>query len=176
MRPKAGWISRNGCTSGLFYLHNPKKSARPQWAEGERILNMKKITIKNYDGKQETIEVSEEFAKTYAEMEKEEKNNNRRETRRHVSLNNKVKGCDFEYIDIIEDRSIDVEEAFIKKEERSQLHEAIKNLLPQQQKLIYQVFYEERSIKSLAEEYGVSSPAISNRLKKIYARLKNKLA
>lgn len=44
-------------------------------------------TIRIYDGRNYTdVEVTEEFAAQYEQLEKDEKNVNRKETRRHQSL------------------------------------------------------------------------------------------
>ena len=139
---------------------------------------MTKIKFLDRQGNEVSVEVNDEFAAVYVELDRQDKNNERKETRRHVSLNKKVKNQDFEdiveHIDLLEDKRSNIEENYIQREEIATLRDGIKSLLPEQQKLLNQVFYEERSIKSLAEEYGVSSPAIINRLNKIYAQLRKK--
>ena len=47
---------------------------------------MKKIIYQFADGTKNEVEVSDEFYAQYQEMEKEEKNKNRAETRRHIAL------------------------------------------------------------------------------------------
>lgn len=137
-----------------------------------------KIYIKDSENKEVSVEVNDEFAAVYVELDRQDKNNERKETRRHVSLNKTVKNHDsediVEHIDLLEDKRSNIEENYIQREEIATLRDGIKSLLPEQRRLIEQVFYEERSIKSLAEEYGVSSPAIINRLNKIYAQLRKK--
>jgi len=139
---------------------------------------MTKIKFLDRQGNEVSVEVNDEFAAVYVELDRQDKNNERKETRRHVSLNKKVKNQDFEdiveHIDLLEDKRSNIEENYIQREEIATLRDGIKSLLPEQRRLIKQVFYEERSIKSLAEEYGVSSPAIINRLNKIYAQLRKK--
>ena len=139
---------------------------------------MTKIKFLDRQGNEVSVEVNDEFAAVYVELDRQDKNNERKETRRHVSLNKKVKNQDFEdiveHIDLLEDKRSNIEENYIQREEIATLRDGIKSLLPEQRRLIEQVFYEERSIKSLAEEYGVSSPAIINRLNKIYAQLRKK--
>lgn len=139
---------------------------------------MTKIKFLDRQGNEVSVEVNDEFAAVYVELDRQDKNNERKETRRHVSLNKTVKNHDFEdiveHIDLLEDKRSNIEENYIQREEIATLHDGIKSLLPEQRRLIEQVFYEERSIKSLAEEYGVSSPAIINRLNKIYAQLRKK--
>ena len=139
---------------------------------------MTKIKFLDRQGNEVSVEVNDEFAAVYVELDRQDKNNERKETRRHVSLNKTVKNHDsediVEHIDLLEDKRSNIEENYIQREEIATLRDGIKSLLPEQRRLIEQVFYEERSIKSLAEEYGVSSPAIINRLNKIYAQLRKK--
>jgi len=139
---------------------------------------MTKIKFLDRQGNEVSVEVNDEFAAVYVELDRQDKNNERKETRRHVSLNKTVKNHDsediVEHIDLLEDKRSNIEENYIQREEIATLRDGIKSLLPEQRRLIKQVFYEERSIKSLAEEYGVSSPAIINRLNKIYAQLRKK--
>lgn len=53
------------------------------------------------------------------------------------------------------------------------LRAAIHSLQPQQQELVQKIYFEERTIASIAAEDGVNEAAIRNRLHKIYKRLKN---
>lgn len=66
----------------------------------------------------------------------------------------------------------DVIENYIKKEEIKALYKAISKLSYMQQKLIYQVFFENRSIKSLAKEYSIEGKIIKKSLNKIYLQLR----
>jgi RNA polymerase sigma factor (sigma-70 family) len=70
------------------------------------------------------------------------------------------------------DESADAEEDVIKQDRNTALHKAIKQLEPQQQWLVEQVYFLERTQTSIAVELGVSNQAITSRLKKIYEKLK----
>lgn len=94
----------------------------------------------------------------------------RKETRRHQSLENSMEnGFD------IADKSVDVEGEAIKRCEAERLRKAIEQLEPQQRWLIKQVYFKERSQVEIAKELGVGESAIRSRLKKIIEKLKKYL-
>ncbi len=82
----------------------------------------------------------------------------RRETRRHQSL------------DLSTDNGFDIADDYCLEDEvindlgKKRLREAIQNLLPSQRKLIRMVFWEWKEQKELAREQGVDPTAIRNRL------------
>lgn len=90
----------------------------------------------------------------------------RRETRRHQSL------------DLSTDNGFDIADDYCLEDEvindlgKKRLREAIQNLLPSQRKLIRMVFWEWKEQKELAREQGVDPTAIRNRLNKIYKKIK----
>ena len=116
------------------------------------------------------IEVNDDCANAYKEMVKKQENRNRAETRRHQSLELSIKGG-YQF----GDESADIEEQYIKKEEKKALHKAIQQLLPQQQELIRKIYFENKSVVEIAKDEGVSHQAISDRLKKIITSLKKNL-
>lgn len=116
------------------------------------------------------IEVNNDCANVYKEMVKKQENRNRAETRRHQSLELSIKGG-YQF----RDETADIEEQYIKKEEKKALHRAIKQLLPQQQELIRKIYFENKGVVEIAKEEGVSHQAISDRLKKIITSLKKNL-
>ena len=92
----------------------------------------------------------------------------RKETRRHQSLEETVeKKCD------ITDDSVEVGEAVLHCIDLKVLRRAMKTLEPQQKWLLKQVFVIGKSKSQIAYELGVGKSAISNRLHKIYNKLKN---
>ena len=93
-------------------------------------------------------------------------NSNQRETRRHVSIN----ALDPEDKHLSD--GSDILQELIKHEGYEELHEAISKLQPQQQELLYQIFWEGIKQKDIAARDGVSDRAITGRMKKIYAALK----
>ncbi|MBU3091646.1 sigma-70 family RNA polymerase sigma factor [Clostridium sp. CF011] len=114
------------------------------------------------------IEVSKDIAEIAIEIGRETYNNERRETRRHNSLEKKKeRGFQFE------DKSVAVDIIVEKKETSKALHNALEKLLPQQKVLVQKMFFQDISITQIARAEGVNEAAIRNRLKKIYKKLKN---
>lgn len=73
--------------------------------------------------------------------------------------------------DIVDERQ-NVEEIVAREMTNERIRKAIEQLEPQQQWLIEQVYYNERTKVSIAEELGVSETAIRRRLGKIYEKIK----
>ena len=128
---------------------------------------MKKIIYQFADGTQNEVEVSDEFYAQYQEIEKEEKNKNRAETRRHISLS-QMQENGFE--PILQESSL--EEDLLKEEMKKELLEAISTLTPEQQDLVYKIFYENKSTSQVAKEMGALDSSISHKLERIYKKLK----
>lgn len=114
------------------------------------------------------VEVTEEFAAMYKELEKSELLTNRKETRRHQSLD---KSLDNGY-DIPDDR-VNIEATAILDDKIEKLYKAIEKLQPQQKWLIEQVFFLGRPKLEIAHELGVNKQAVSNRINRILTSLKN---
>lgn len=114
-----------------------------------------------------TIEISNEMGTVIIEMNHDERNTTRKETRRHVS---------FEAYDLSGDRlkSADgnPEDIVCHKEEIHALYRAISTLNENQKRLLYRVFWLEESQYDIAREEGVSRVAIHNRLQKIFKKMK----
>ena len=114
-----------------------------------------------------TIEISSDMGTVFAQMNHEERNITRKETRRHIS---------FEAYDLSGDRleSADgnPEDIVCHREEIYALYQAINTLNENQKKLIYRVFWLNESQYDIAREEGVSRTAIHNRLQRIFKKLK----
>ncbi len=125
-------------------------------------------TIRIHDGTAyEEIEVTEEFAAQYAEMEHREYLINRRETRRHQSLDKSMKhGFD------VPDPSENIYEKVERNEQIRQLYKAVALLLPEQQELLRKVYFEYIPQTEIAVSEGITKSAINKRLSRILARLK----
>ncbi len=91
----------------------------------------------------------------------------RRETRRHQSLEKSMEAG----FDVI-DESTDVEKEALGNIDKEKLCRAIKRLEPQQKWLIEQIFIVGKSKTQIAKELGIVKSAISNRLQRIYEQLK----
>lgn len=118
-------------------------------------------------GEKTEIEVSEEWGTILLELDNQENNSERKETRRHASLN----AMDYEG-DIFADESADIISILENKELLAKLQKMISSLQPQQKELVKKVFFEGKTGTEIANEEGVSKAAISIRLKKIYKKLK----
>lgn len=129
---------------------------------------MKTYTYKFADGTKSVVEVEDELYDLLIEMDKEEKYGNRRETRRHVSMETLTEmNVEPSYTD-----EYNFDEIFGGME-NEQLQEAISQLLPTQQDLLNRVFVERQTVSEIAASDGVAVCSISNRLARIYKKLKN---
>lgn len=128
-------------------------------------------TIKIYDGKAYVnIEVTEEFAVAYAEMEKQERLLERKETRRHQSLDKSLEhGFD------VADPSENTFEKIELSERNRQLYQAIEKLPPEQQQLLRKFYFEYIPQTEIAVAQSVTKKAINNRLARILKKLKKLL-
>lgn len=128
---------------------------------------MPKIRYIFADGHNEEIEVSESFAAEYAELEHKEKLTERKETRRHQSLDKSMEnGFD------VPDPSADIQSEVEKNEQNLRLHMAIARLSAAQRELLEEIYFNEVSQSEIAKREGVGKTAINNRLARILARLK----
>lgn len=125
------------------------------------------ITYEFVTGEKIEIEVNEDIANISIEIEKKIYKSERRETRRHNSIDS-MEEEGFQFEDINDDIEVKVEEA----ETTDEIKNAIKTLIPNQQDLIEKIFYKDIKIGDIAEYEGVTEAAIRNRLNKIYKKLK----
>ena len=100
------------------------------------------------------------------EINKPTFNNNQTETRRHTHIE------DVDPEDRHFDDGTDILSDYIKREGFEELYTALEQLEPQQRELVNKVFWEEMKQTEIAKEEGISNMAITNRFKKIYAKLK----
>lgn len=125
-----------------------------------------KIKYEFATGEISEIEVEDSLGELLVDMDRQEYNINHKETRRHVLLS---------AIDPA-DRFFSAEENLLQdlidEEDHERLMRAIKKLQPQQQELLYRVYWKGEKQKTIAAEDGVSERAITGRMKKIYAALK----
>lgn len=131
---------------------------------------MKKIVYKFADGTTSAIEVSDELYAFYMEMERADRLNERKETRRTQSLERSLdNGWD------IEDKDVDIVGGLEECETIDELYAAISKLNPEQKWLIHQVFFERIPQIRIAEQSGVTKEAINNRLTRILRKMKKLL-
>ncbi len=128
---------------------------------------MKTITYKFADGTTSKVEVSDEIYALCEEMEIEEKSSERRETRRHVSMESLV---EMNLEPTVTDEYF--KDEVFKDMESEGLQQAISQLLPSQITLLKRVFYEGESVTEIAKNDGIAVCSVSNRLARIYKKLK----
>jgi RNA polymerase sigma factor (sigma-70 family) len=128
-----------------------------------------KVRYEFVTGEFTEIEVDDSLGELLVDFDRQEYNNNHKETRRHVSLD----GMEYEGELFLSEA--DTEGVVERREELAQLLRAMEALSPAQRKLVWQVFFEKRKIVDIAREEGVSHVAIHDRLKRIYRKIKNNL-
>ena len=125
-----------------------------------------KITYKFADGETTEIEVSEEWGAFVLDMDRLDYNCNQRESRRHCSLEA------FNLDDAYFPSDVNVEDEVIRNENRENLEAAISQLLPEQRRLIREIYFEGIPAVEIARREGVYKSAISNRLNRALNSLK----
>lgn len=125
-----------------------------------------KITYEFVTGEISEVEVDERLGGMLLDLDRQQENNDQKETRRHFSLN----GMDYE--GELFASAEDTEGEAMRREDMARLYSAMEALSPSQRELVEKVYFEERKITDIAREEGVTEAAIRNRLKKIYSRLK----
>ena len=125
-----------------------------------------KITYEFVTGEVSEVEVDERLGGMLLDLDRQQYNNDQKETRRHFSLD----GMDYE--GELFASAQDTEGEAVRREDMARLYSAMEILSPAQRELVEKVYFEERKITDIAREEGVSEAAIRNRLKKIYSRLK----
>ena len=94
----------------------------------------------------------------------------RRETRRHQSLDLSLEnGHEF----VSEEPTPD--EKVVENEIYANLHNAISTLEPNKQKIVYLYFFENKTMEQIAEILNVQKPAISKQISRILEKLKKVL-
>lgn len=122
------------------------------------------------DGTQSTVNmenIGERWLAVINQMANDEDKGNRRETRRHVS------------IDYLVEKSVEpaVEDEYFSDDffgniENEELRAAISLLTDSQRKLLYKVFFEHRKQSEIAETEGKNKKAINNQYMRIIRKLK----
>lgn len=128
---------------------------------------MKRIKYE-INGKVIDIEVTDEFAAQYEQIEANEKRVNRKETCRHQSLDALVESG-FQ----IADPGSDIEANLIIQNNIDLLRRALAALTSDQKWLVEQVFYYGRKQSEIAAELGIDATSIRDRLRVIYKKIKN---
>ena len=126
-----------------------------------------KITYEFVTGEISEVEVDESLGGMLLDLDRQQENNDQKETRRHVSLD----GMDYE--GELFASAEDTERAVEHREDMARLYSAMEALSPSQRELVEKVYFEERKITDIAREEGVSHVAVRDRLERIYKKIKN---
>lgn len=146
-----------------------------------------KITYKSVTGEAYEVEVSNEWGEIILELDRKEYIINRKETRRHTSLNNydyiddqadsnpKLSRDAFEFRNRIYIESAEIMADLEKKYTNQQVRNAVDKLKPKQRELINAIYFQGVSVTDYAKKEGVVHSAISHRLRTAYKALKKLL-
>lgn len=130
-----------------------------------------KFTYEFNNGDIEEIEVDSEWRDVLVALDDEEKRNNRRETRRHTSLNNgHADGEWLAYDPMLDD--------LLSSEETSAcVHVAVELLKPRQRDLIYALYLSDKPLsqREYAERLGVAEDSVKQSAWRARAALKKLL-
>ena len=128
-----------------------------------------KIEYRFVTGEKAAIEINGDFEEIILELDKEEYNWNRKETRRHKSLSLSDKS--------IENMSLssDICDDVFKNIDKEKLHNAISRLKPNEQELLHKVYLDldKINITKYANSLGVKPTVLWKRLERIRKKLKN---
>lgn len=128
---------------------------------------MKKKVYKFADGTTSEVEISDELYAAMEKLDKAEKSNNRRETRRHVSLESLAEKSIEPPVKDKYDFTKDFQNI-----KNAELYEAMQNLNIEQKELLHKVFFERKRLKEIAKDEKVSRAAISMRLRTTLSQLR----
>ena len=128
-----------------------------------------KITYEFVTGEVSEVEVDERLGGMLLDLDRQQYNNDQKETRRHISLD----GMDYEGELFVsaEDTEREVEH----QEDMARLYSAMEALSPSQRELVKKVYFEEGTFASIAREEGVGESAIRDRMKRIHKKLEKNL-
>lgn len=122
------------------------------------------------NGETISIDVSNDWGEILIDLDRQEYNNDHKETRRHYSLEGKVyEGMDY----AVEDSGL--EALFAGPTDEECLRTAIQQLTPDQQEMVQAIYFENVSVNDYAARMGVTQSAISHRLQTVKKKLKKLL-
>lgn len=126
-----------------------------------------KIRYEFVNGEVSEIEVDEGLGELLVDFDRQQYNNDHKETRRHVSLD----GMDYEgeLFTSVED----TERELLRREDTARLMEAMEALSPSQRELLLKVYFEDQRIVDIARAEGVTKQSVHERLKRAIHKLKN---
>ena len=128
-----------------------------------------KIRYVFVNGEVSEIDVEEALGGLLLELDRQEANNTRAETRRHISLS------ELSYEGSLFDAGIDVPEEVWARISAEALREALQKLPAAQRELIVQVYFQGRRPAEIARTEGVSRQSVSERLQRALKKLQKYL-
>lgn len=146
-----------------------------------------KIRYTSVTGETQEIEVSEEWGEIILDLDRKEYNINRKETRRHTSMdsyeyidgqadtNPRLSRDAFEYRNRLCSESAEMAADLESKYTRQHIRNTVDRLKPKQRELINAIYFNGVSVNDFAKREGVDHSAISHRLHTAYKALKKLL-
>ena len=125
-----------------------------------------KISYEFVTGEISEIEVDEHLGGMLLDLNRQQDNNDQKETRRHFSLN----GMDYE--GELFASAEDTEGEVVRREDMARLFSAMAALSPEQRELVEKVYFEEQKISDIAREEGVSKQSVHERVERALKKLK----
>ncbi len=128
-----------------------------------------KITYEFVTGEVSEVEVDERLGGMLLDLDRQQYNNDHKETRRHISLD----GMDYEGELFVSAK--DTEGEAVRREDMARLFSAMETLSPDQRELVEKVYFEERKITDIAREEGVSKQSVHERVQRALKKLEKNL-
>jgi RNA polymerase sigma factor (sigma-70 family) len=125
-----------------------------------------KITYEFVTGEISEAEVDERLGGMLLDLDRQQENNDQKETRRHFSLN----GMDYE--GELFASAEDTEGEAVRREDMARLYSAMEALSPSQRELVKKVYFEERKMTDIAREEGVTKQSVHERVERALKKLK----
>ena len=125
-----------------------------------------KIKYEFVNGETSEIEVDDSLGELLVDFDRQQYNNDHKETRRHVSLD----GMDYE--GELFASAEDTEGEAVRREDMARLYSAMEALSPSQRELVEKVYFEGRKITDIAREEGVTKQSVHERVERALKKLK----
>ncbi|EOS27968.1 hypothetical protein IMSAGC002_02926 [Lachnospiraceae bacterium] len=125
-----------------------------------------KITYEFVTGEVSGVEVDEHLGGMLLDLDRQQDNNDQKETRRHVSLDS------MDYEGELFASAEDTEGEAVRREDMARLYSAMEALSPSQRELVEKVYFEGRKITDIAREEGVTKQSVHERVERALKKLK----
>ena len=125
-----------------------------------------KITYEFVTGEVSGVEVDEHLGGMLLDLDRQQDNNDQKETRRHVSLDS------MDYEGELFASAEDTEGEAERREDMARLFSAMEVLSPSQRELVEKVYFEGRKITDIAREEGVTKQSVHERVERALKKLK----